>query len=605
MSGVKVIVRNNDGDLVQLANFLDRSGWEVVQNAEEGSVGISTLFMDDLDESVWDTLGYNDGGRRQIRLVDMTSNKIVQFGYTGRRMIRRRFDKYGKPTGRAWSIEIIDPNTYFVRRILTHKGAKRPRETDHERIEWLIGAPEWDIIDQFMIGPSESTIMSKGDLRGQTVGDVIADCAQQARKNYWIDIVDTGAGDRLTFWYGRDTRDEYESTLFISNDLDDLDVPALSNGTTTLVYPPSHDTEYQMDPSRIFTGIYGRWEKGAVYRHSVTGETQIERWDTAMDWPNIHEKDRAEDRALKMIERLADEDERIETAIIVPAAQAHLVRAGMRIPLKLTHIPRLVDYTDCRILSRGLSPLGDGAFYRIPLTLEPIEPTPVIPPSSCATSLGTLVSAAQTDQTPPPAISMSITPGVQSFIVGAVIAANHNSPADHDMTITGGGTQLYSYGGTASPAYAVGYTDDASPATMTGSFTEGFNADNDSTWATVMVAVETTATAPVQDKHDDSLSTGSHLVTLDTPPTDGNMLIMVIGLRDSVDYPAGDLSPNDGLWIDVTHATAQSNLAGGGTHDSDSVGIYARCVQTGDTSTYGCTGISKAARVSLIEVAIT
>jgi len=594
VSGVKIIIRNNDGDLVQLANFIDRTGWEVTQNAEEGSVGISTLYLDDLDQSVWDTLGYNDGGRRQIRLVDYDSNKIVHFGYTARRAIRRRFDVYGNDLGRAWSIEIWDPNSYLQRRILTHHGAKRPRETDVERIQWLITAHEWDIIDQFKISTGSTKTMSKADYRGQTVGDVVADCAQQARKNYWVDILDDGAGDRLTFWYARDSVADYVSTLSISNDLADLSVSALSAGTATLVYPPSNETEYQMDPSRIFTGIYGTWEKGAVYRHSITGDTQFERWDTAMQWPNIHEKDRAIERAENMLERLADEDERIETHIIVPSTQAHLVRAGMRIPLKLTHIPRLTSYTDCRILSRGLAPIGDGTRYRIPLVLEPIAASAAA--LSCSTSIAALVNAELGDQPNGGGIvSISLTPtqGEDSIILYTALALHPSGVDDTNMHATGGGTTMFTSdhtGGhpTAANMYkAVAAASGSS--TVTAAYTVG---GSNSEWAAIAVAIQTTATSPVQNVSVDG--TGPTTVTIATP-TSGHLLVLQATVRD--DPTITNVTPGTGFWTKQAEASAAVGIS------EDVCAIFTHCCD--GTETTGPYGVSGGGNVTVSEWVIS
>lgn len=592
MPGVKIIVRNNEGDLIELARFLNRTGWQVTQHAEEGTVGISTLYMDDLDESVWDTLGYNVGGRRQIRLVDFDSGEIVHFGYTGRRGIKRKYNEYGNPVGRAWSIEVIDPNIYFTRRVLTHHSAKRPRESDLDRITWLIGAPEWDIIDQFMIGPSEST-MSKADYRGQTVADVVSDCSQQSRKNWWIDIVDDGGGDRLTFWYGRETRNAYISTLSISNDLNDLDIEAINNNEPTLVYPPAMDTEYITDPSRIFTGIYGTWEKGAVYRFTPSPKTQIERWDQAMSWPNIHEKDRAVHRAEKMIERLEDEDERIETAILVPGEQAHLVRAGMMIPLKLTHVPRLATYTDCRILKRDLSPQNDGLMYLIPLTLEIVGES--APDLTCSTAVSGAIIAEDENGTPKGFISTSITPesGEDAVILGGGIATFVTTPSG--MAMTGAWSEVYAADNVSGdhPSFVSAYQS-VSPASGSYDFTAEYDpsAEPLDKWATVVAAIRTSAASPVQDASDSDVS--GTVVTLGATPTVGNLLVMIAAVRDdtTIDNP----TPAD-FWTQIAIATTTVGISG------DVVGLFVRCVETGDDT--GPYGISGQGHVTVMEWEIT
>jgi len=598
VAGVKIIVRNNDGDLIQLANYLDREGWEVVQNAEEGAVGSSTLYLDDLDQSVYTTLGLNVGARRQIRLVDYTTNRIVHFGYTGARRIKRRYDIYGSPTSYAWAIDIWDPNTVINRRVLTHHGANRPRETDVERIQWLVTAVEWDIIgSNVIIGTGSAKTMSKADYRGQMVNDVISDCAQQANKNYWVDIVDDGAGDRLTFWYGKDNRDYYYSDVSISNDLADVDLTAINNATTTDVYPPWNDTEYEMNPDRVFTGVAIQWEKGLVYRHSHTGETQYERWDTVMQAPNVHEKDRAIERAENMLERLVDngEDVRITSGILVAAADAHRVRAGMRIPVKLTHIPEMTDYVDCRILSRGLSPRADGYRYWIPLTLEPIEAS--APATSCSTVVAAAVTAlVETQAYAAGAVTLAITPtaGVNSVIFGSAHALNSNVPTDTAMHGTGSMTDMET-GNVASghPTAAHMYRAVAAAAgsyNVTAAYTGGYNAAVKSRWACVAAAIQLTGTTPVQSVGQIASTTNSF--DLSSLPTSGNLLVMQITERNETNIdPDVDLTPGPGFWTKVVQGVATYTIS------TDISAIFIHCCD--GTETIGPYG---AAATSIINV---
>ncbi len=568
MPGVKVIIRNNAGDIVELARYLDRGGWEVVQRAEEGSVGMSTIYMDDLDESIWDSLGLDDGARRQIRLVDIDTNKIVQFGYTGRRMIKRRYDRTGTYVGRAWSIEIWDPNTVINRRVLTHHGAKRPRETDVQRIQWLIAAVEWDIVGQFIIGTTSTKMMSKADYRGQMVNEVISDCSQQANKNYWLDIVDDGAGDRLTFWYGKDNRNYYLSDVSISNDIADIDLAAVNGETTTDVYLASRETEYQMDPSRLYTGVAVQWEKGLVYRHSITGATQFERWDTVMQAPNIHEKDRAAERAENMLERLVDqgEDVRIESGILVPAVDVHRVRAGMRIPVKLTHIPTMVDYVDCRILSRGLLPRADGRMYWMPLTLEPIGPGSAA--LTCSTAVSGATTAETTDGTPAGTVSISITPpaGEDSVVIGGVIACHgHND----DIASSGGWTDVYAanYPISTHPEFLSTYK--AVPSATGDTTLDATYTPDSGTWGAVLAAIRTSATAPIQTKS--TSNTINTTVNLDSATDPASMMIMVCAIRDDASIEFADTLPPDFWTQRIIQATSREGIS------QDVIAIFTAC----------------------------
>ena len=66
------------------------------------------------------------------------------------------------------------------------------------------------------------------------------------------------------------------------------------------------------------------------------------------------------------------QDEVITTSVELPAAKATMLRAGMRLPFRATHLPGFdAKFYWCRVLSCSITPVAAGERYRLTLELAP------------------------------------------------------------------------------------------------------------------------------------------------------------------------------------------------------------------------------------------
>jgi hypothetical protein len=245
-------------------------------------------------------------------------------------------------------------------------------------------------------------------------------------------------------------------------------------------------------------------------------------------------------------------------------------------------------------------------YYKINLELSPTGDAGAL---SCSTALSNAVSLSVDHQTytAPGVFSSSITPiaATDGVIIAGVIASNHNTPQDSNVTGASPYTTVYSHD-TLGDAPALGamyrtVVGASGSYLINGTYTPGFAPSSASRWALAAAALRTSATSPVQSANS-SFNAGVS-VTLGATPTVGNMLIMVLGVR---------LEPESDPMNTDAHLTGNGNwtTVAKGIRDfginNDVVYILAKCVETGDpTGPWGITGTSTGCVVSLQEWAIT
>lgn len=161
----------------------------------------------------------------------------------------------------------------------------------------------------------------------------------------------------------------YNSPLSLSNDPADWTDAALLAGSS-LVWPISADTKLKRDPSRVFSGIYLPYEGGAVFRRRMATATTFTHRDAIMPSLNVKSSTKAIARAVRYLDQLKDQDERITTTVELPRAIATKLRAGMMVRFKATHFPGYTSFRYCRVLSCSPKPVAAGARYRLALELE-------------------------------------------------------------------------------------------------------------------------------------------------------------------------------------------------------------------------------------------
>jgi hypothetical protein len=361
----------------EITDRISREDWEVREQAEEGSAAMSTLVIDDPD------MDFDIVGRIIIYCVEDTSeadDDRLFGGIVADQEIGRAGGEWLQPLGRIWTVSVTDLNANWQRRVMVGTDCNRPAETDVERVQWLMTGTEtnWATDRTTYISTATPVDMDACDYRGQMCAQVMDDCAQASGKNWYTWLLKDGGGDaQIAVWYGRDSLAVYDSPLFLSNDPDDWLDAELADGTS-LVWPISMDTKLRRDPSRVYSGVYLTYSGGAVYRLDQDTIDEFSPWDFVAPSYNVKSKTKAIARALRYLDELDVQDEVITTSVELPAAKATMLRAGMRVPFRATHLPgyNTADtFYWCRVLSCSITPIAAGERYRLTLELAPTGAT--------------------------------------------------------------------------------------------------------------------------------------------------------------------------------------------------------------------------------------
>jgi hypothetical protein len=329
---------------------------DVAMNAEEGSVAQSTVFADDPDGDLDVT------GHRRFRITESTatgSNTTIWVGYTAARRYHRG-DSTRTGVARAVDIDLVDVNSILARRIFDRSQANRPAETDVARITWLLTTEETQLIDDdTFFSTANAVAMDAVDYRGQSVENVLNDCAQQSGKNYFIWYNDDT--NQYSLFYDFADAEVYTSPLRLTNVASEVD--------NSLTFAISIETELSRSPDRVYSGAYLEYDGGTVYEQKTATANNFARRDAVMPAENVKTQAKATARAQRYLNDMDSEEDVITTSVILPAAKVNFLMQGMRVQFKATHLPGYDSYTYLRLLNRSVRQLSE-EFYEVKCELS-------------------------------------------------------------------------------------------------------------------------------------------------------------------------------------------------------------------------------------------
>jgi hypothetical protein len=368
----RLFVRNVDADMEEILTF-PSLGWTTEESAEEGNASSTTIAIPDPDLSI--DPDHIMGWRRAIVYEDESESddQVLFSGFVSIQEFGRTGGEYVEPLGRVISVSLVDMNTLWDQRLLIGDDTDRGDETDVARMTWLVGTEEMGYFDNLdYLFSDDPEDLDERDVARTTCKSVADECSQQSGKNYWIGATgNVTDGTDIFVWYGHDSLEEYTSPLSLSNEPSDWDDDELAAGTS-LVYPLSFDTKLSRDPNRVYDGANVEYEGGAEYRKepATTAFFTLSGRDISVPAPEIKTAARAQRRGDRMLADLDTQDEIVTTTVRVPATKATMIRAGMRILVKATHLPGWELFGFARILKCQVAPAAIGNFYDLTLTLQ-------------------------------------------------------------------------------------------------------------------------------------------------------------------------------------------------------------------------------------------
>ena len=365
----------------------------IIDEAELGAVGISSLLFDD-DDGTLGTSHYSDGIRGLKRIwIDETScpagDQRLFTGWFGDRRYRRGTDSLITGVARKLDATIVDSNTMLSFRVFAPVNGSnsnaynasnsfiRPAETDLQRVTALLAVPFLTSVhDTGFIDSSGGIAMDAVDYTGQHAADVLNDCAQASGRNFFVRYDETAGEFSLHYHLPSEAIDD--SPLRISNVLSDVD------GVTT--FAPEPDAELVRDPSRVSAAVYLPFNgsNSPAYQTRIQTEYDYGWRDSSAPSSNVKTIAKANARAARYLDDNATEDDRITCTLKLPAAVVTGIKQGQRVQAKFSHLPNGSNATWgpgfawCRVLNRNvMANEQTNVLYNVRLELSP----PATPPA--------------------------------------------------------------------------------------------------------------------------------------------------------------------------------------------------------------------------------
>jgi hypothetical protein len=350
-----------DGTDVTSLVRLDQITFEM--KAYGGEVGAGRLVFDDTTGTATPASAMKEW----VATESLASPTTIAGGYIAERDIFR--GPLRASTMRQFGPVLEDYNAALADRLLQGSNARRPEETDYQRITWLLGTGALGHLDGAGHVPNTDTVqMEPANYRGKYALDVLQECAEASNKNHFV-YWKQGTGWVLFYDKANATNSAFTSTLQISDLLSDID------NTTTF---GASDIDYQRDPVSIFSSMVVRWKSGWVRETDDATVDDFRRRDIFRRRTRCRTASAARRWARKQLEKTDEETQRLSLTVTIPPDKLGNIRAGQRIQVKLRHVG-ITSYTYFRIVAVAISPkIGQGGnatdvLYSVRLTMRDKE----------------------------------------------------------------------------------------------------------------------------------------------------------------------------------------------------------------------------------------
>lgn len=344
---------------------LGPAGFSFSESALSGTLAMSSVQVDDAGADI-DIVGHHG-----FKVVESACSWRTLFrGFFADRNVGRG-DSERTGASRVWDATVVDANGVLQFEVIRGSTAKRPRETDTERLAWILGSGY-----KGPVSSSDANVLGydvdldKADYTGMTMADVLADCGGASGANYFAVWDDDH--DEYRLHYYRPTRAFNTSALAISN------VPGEADGDAT--FAPSFDGRLARDPSRVYSGVLLRYGErdSYVFRDSATVLAAIgHRRETTLQDASVRTAAQAEAKADRYLSEGETELDTITLTLHkVPPSRVNLVRAGQRIACTFSHLPGYSSAQWMRVTRRTVTQDGEDQLHYA-VTLELSDPKQV------------------------------------------------------------------------------------------------------------------------------------------------------------------------------------------------------------------------------------
>lgn len=358
----------------ELADLVAPSTIQVPQRAENGEPSFGAIPAENGAALV---------GHKPFVVEESACSQPRLFtGYTTQRdFARSAEDALVVADDRLTDVTIVDCNAAAGFRIIWDVDGNRPEETWDERLAWIISSDYLDplIGSDTTFQDSHTNPMDAADYRDATPAAVLNDLVNRfdgAMNWFLFWNPDTSAVELAIFGVDDVIGD---CTLLVSN------VEADQDGVT--IFAPDKVATLQREPDQVYSEVVVEYKNGRVYRSLEDTETAFIRRGTTISRPYTGKESTAIAQGDQFLVSHAVERDRIICVMRnVPDESVGLVRAGMRMQVKFTHLPGYETYQWMRIVACSPVPTSDiGTVYDV--ALELVSAVPVVEPTTTQMAL--------------------------------------------------------------------------------------------------------------------------------------------------------------------------------------------------------------------------
>ena len=334
-------------------------GIGIAANAD-GSMAQGGIVFDDPDSSLGIT------GWQPVHVVETlcTAAPRLFTGYIGDRTYRR--GHYRTDGGREIDTTILDSNVLLQMHRINGADSLRPEETDTARLAWLLGSGYIPLVSDLGFVNGVGRVFDATQYKGQFPYDVLSDLCGPRGQIFFVYWDQTAAA--LGLFFDAPDATTYTSSLTISN--------VLSNIDDTTCFAPYLDDESVLDPSEVYSNLRYVYAGGVYYAHNLTTAAAffpapLGHRDTAVENMKVGKTSTAITFANRILARDAVENQIITMTVRLPAAKVGLIDAGMRLSVRLSHVPGFTSFAYTRVeqITRAQTE-GTPDFYDVGLRLS-------------------------------------------------------------------------------------------------------------------------------------------------------------------------------------------------------------------------------------------
>lgn len=343
---------------VRLDATSDGPSFQFAEAIDYGRMAMGAVTIDD-PGGIYDFTGLKSF---QCDEDDTTPSRLYS-GFIGPRTLKRG-EKQRTGASRIHQINLLDLNWNLMRRSVRTEAAKRPAETDVVRIAWIVSVLEGFglVWDEGLVNTTDNVRnLGETDYRHQYPLDIIGEFAGRCGKTFGV-YYDVTSGHPALF-YDVPTATGYDSTLRISNVASDVD--------SSTTFAPLKDAELNRVPDDTYSGIDYGYLSNWIYAHDPVVAADFAERDLIFQTSAVGRLATAQSQVAAMLAQRSGEQDTITVVIVLPSNKINLLRAGMRVECKFSHLPGYESFTFLRVLERNIFQRDDQQYIvSLKLSLE-------------------------------------------------------------------------------------------------------------------------------------------------------------------------------------------------------------------------------------------